>query len=66
MTEFKERTITVSIDDSVCGECATKACVTACRIYGSRDSDPERMGDRRSSSTLARRQEQALNVLRAS
>ncbi len=34
MTEFKERTITVTIDDSVCGECTTKACVTACRIYG--------------------------------
>jgi hypothetical protein len=34
MTEFKERTITVNIDDRVCGGCTSKACVTACRIYG--------------------------------
>ena len=34
MITLKERTITVHIDDSLCGDCTTKACVDACRTYG--------------------------------
>jgi hypothetical protein len=34
MMQFKERTITVSIDDRMCEDCTTKACINACRIYG--------------------------------
>ena len=34
MIEFKERTIKVTIDDSVCPGCASKACVTACGRFG--------------------------------
>ena len=34
MITFKERTIAIHIDDSLCGSCATKACINACRTYG--------------------------------
>jgi hypothetical protein len=33
MLEFEERTIKVSIDDSKCPECKTKACIKACSLY---------------------------------
>lgn len=33
MLEFKERTITVTIDDSKCPDCQTKACIKACSLY---------------------------------
>ena len=31
--EFEEQTIKVLIDDSLCPECETKACVKACSLY---------------------------------
>jgi len=31
--EFNERSITINIDTTKCPECATKACITACKIY---------------------------------
>ena len=33
MLEFEERTIKVSIDDSKCPDCKTKACIKACSLY---------------------------------
>jgi hypothetical protein len=33
MLEFEERTIKVSIDDSKCADCKTKACIKACSLY---------------------------------
>ncbi len=33
MLEFEERTIKISIDDSKCPECKTKACIKACSLY---------------------------------
>jgi hypothetical protein len=33
MLEFEERTIKISIDDSKCLECKTKACIKACSLY---------------------------------
>jgi len=31
--EFKERTVRVAIDRSLCPECEAKACVKACSLY---------------------------------
>lgn len=31
--EFKEKTITVKIDDSKCLACESKACIAACKLY---------------------------------
>jgi hypothetical protein len=33
MLEFNERTIKVTIDDSKCPDCKTKACIKACSLY---------------------------------
>jgi hypothetical protein len=33
MIEFKERTIKVTIDDSKCPNCKTKACIKGCSLY---------------------------------
>lgn len=33
MIVFNEKTIRVTIDDSKCGDCATKACIRACGLY---------------------------------
>lgn len=33
MIAFNEKTIRVTIDDSKCGDCRTKACIRACGLY---------------------------------
>lgn len=33
MLEFNERTIKITIDDSKCDSCESKACVEACKTY---------------------------------
>jgi hypothetical protein len=33
MLEFEERTMKISIDDSKCPDCKTKACIKACSLY---------------------------------
>jgi hypothetical protein len=33
MLEFNERTIKITIDDSQCDSCESKACIEACKTY---------------------------------
>jgi hypothetical protein len=33
MTEFQEQTIKVKVDESKCKDCASKACIAACKTY---------------------------------